>query len=372
MFAIMRMDFSDDRLSAYLDGELPNDERVAVEQLLTESPEHQQLVNELSALRAELRTLPKQALSQDFALRVVAAALAAQAATVTDDRVVMPASVSSRNELSHELASGAQKSSAQKNRRRWSSPFLAVPALAAAALVAVMIAQRPWRDAALPGPAIASVPTTIPANPVDLSPTDQAIAHLRSAVPSTGEALVMRIRVPKSAIRDRGIDAALAKSGIKLGPADRAAMANQVGSVFRQKLRERQASGMETATATDALFIEAPLAQVENALRELGALPAAAPDSQIGIARSLDVRLEMIVSTLLPRSLDPAEAEGEGGSAGTLIGARGPIAQRLNAGMFVLPQEVVSDSSIHTAIAARATLNPQQAVRVLMLFEVVE
>ena len=50
-------------------------------QWLAASPEHRQLLAELAALRSDLHSLPRLSLGEDFAQRVVAAAVARQPAT---------------------------------------------------------------------------------------------------------------------------------------------------------------------------------------------------------------------------------------------------------------------------------------------------
>ncbi len=58
-------------LSAYLDGELADDERARVEQLLSELPESRQLLEELRAVKQRLQSLPAARLGEDFAERVL-------------------------------------------------------------------------------------------------------------------------------------------------------------------------------------------------------------------------------------------------------------------------------------------------------------
>src|SRR5688572_9575671 len=78
--------FSDELLSAYLDGEVTAEERAAVEARLAASEADRRLLDELQALRGEFQSLPKAAVAEDFADRVVRAAVAAkgsEAAQVT-------------------------------------------------------------------------------------------------------------------------------------------------------------------------------------------------------------------------------------------------------------------------------------------------
>ncbi|QDU98461.1 anti-sigma factor family protein [Lignipirellula cremea] len=67
----MSQQFSDEQLSAYLDGELQGDELAAVEQHLRENADAQRLVEELRALSQAVQALPVQRLDADFSQRVL-------------------------------------------------------------------------------------------------------------------------------------------------------------------------------------------------------------------------------------------------------------------------------------------------------------
>jgi anti-sigma factor RsiW len=62
---------NDERISAYLDGELTADEQGQFEERLAESAELRQLVEELRALRGSLDLLPRHRLEDDFAAQVL-------------------------------------------------------------------------------------------------------------------------------------------------------------------------------------------------------------------------------------------------------------------------------------------------------------
>ena len=62
---------NDERISAYLDGELSADEQTRFEERLAESAELRQLVEELRALRGSLDLLPRHRLEADFADHVL-------------------------------------------------------------------------------------------------------------------------------------------------------------------------------------------------------------------------------------------------------------------------------------------------------------
>lgn len=61
----------DELLSAYLDGELPAEERARVEQLLSGQPESRQLLEELRANKTSLERMPRMRLGHDFADQVL-------------------------------------------------------------------------------------------------------------------------------------------------------------------------------------------------------------------------------------------------------------------------------------------------------------
>jgi len=65
--------FPEELLSAYLDGELPREERARVEAWLAASADHRRLFDDLQAIRRELQALPQQSLDAGFCDRVLIA-----------------------------------------------------------------------------------------------------------------------------------------------------------------------------------------------------------------------------------------------------------------------------------------------------------
>ena len=63
--------FNDERISAYLDGELSNEELAAFEKLLAEREDYRQAVEELRETSQAVRQLPREKLPTDFAKRVL-------------------------------------------------------------------------------------------------------------------------------------------------------------------------------------------------------------------------------------------------------------------------------------------------------------
>lgn len=63
--------FDDERLSAYIDGELTDAEREQFERLIEQRPDYRQAIDELRTLRERIKALPAHGLGGDFAERVL-------------------------------------------------------------------------------------------------------------------------------------------------------------------------------------------------------------------------------------------------------------------------------------------------------------
>jgi len=114
----MRDHVTEERISAYVDGELEGDELKLVEDLLAESAEHRQLLAELQMLRASIRALPSFNLPVDFYTRVV---------SQIDRLAVSP------------TKEPARRAGSESKARPWRSVFLAAATLAAVVAVTVML-----------------------------------------------------------------------------------------------------------------------------------------------------------------------------------------------------------------------------------------
>jgi anti-sigma factor RsiW len=112
-----------DMLSAYLDGELTDAERAAVETRLQSSPEWREELAEVSAARDALRGLPERDAPAGF-WDAVHAHVAADDDEAADDDVVVPISG---------VITGARSPSG----RRWA--WVAASAAAVAAVVAIVV-----------------------------------------------------------------------------------------------------------------------------------------------------------------------------------------------------------------------------------------
>jgi anti-sigma factor RsiW len=128
-------DMLPDMLSAYLDGELTDDERTAVETRLQSSAEWREELAEVRAARDALRTLPARDAPAGF-WDAVYAGVADDDDDATDD-VVVPITGS---------ITGAISGARSHPRRRWA--WVAASAAAVAAVVAIVVV--PHRDEVSP------------------------------------------------------------------------------------------------------------------------------------------------------------------------------------------------------------------------------
>ncbi|HEX4146039.1 MAG TPA: zf-HC2 domain-containing protein [Pirellulales bacterium] len=124
-------------LSAYLDGELSDDERQRVEQLLAESVECRQVYEELRAIRASLSSLPRHKLGEDLGERVLRLAQESKA-----DKQIEAASA--RREDGKPTAAADSVSAADRASRRWRAIIYPIAAVAAA--VAMMLNAEKEKD----------------------------------------------------------------------------------------------------------------------------------------------------------------------------------------------------------------------------------
>jgi len=336
----MPLEYTDELLSAYLDGELSPAERAAVESHLAGDPEARQLLDELRVLASDVRSLPRHKAGEGFSERVVRAALAAQ--PVADGNLVMPAS--------------ADRTGVAATRRRLPAMIAGALAIAAAVALAVFVANRPG-----PGPGggtlaggtgTGELGTGI-TGAVDPAILEKALASLRQAIPQEGEGLVLRLKIGGGPLSREALDAAFAAAGLGTRKADDDTTgAHRFASDYQQKLAEKIAGQPAEATlaATDALFVTAPLDALEKALAAL----ATQPQSAIEISPLLSGKVVL-------------EEGAQGEDAGT--GSQKPthFTQRLAADQLRLAKNAAPLAEIATAAAG--SLDPTKPIRVLILVE---
>jgi negative regulator of sigma E activity len=180
----MRDHVTDELLSAYVDGELEGDELQLVEDLLAESPEHQQLLAEFKALRASMWSLPSFNLPADFHTRVVS-----QIDELADSPSQEP----------------VQPASRESKARPWRSVLFAAASLAAVVAATVML-QPPSPDPELPGP-----PDGV------TTPVKQRIPDFLQQVPKY--VMVYDVTVTPAGQKNEAIDTLLRNLGIGIDPA---------------------------------------------------------------------------------------------------------------------------------------------------------
>ncbi|MDA1052194.1 MAG: hypothetical protein O3C40_17185 [Planctomycetota bacterium] len=178
----MRDHVTEERISAYVDGELEGDELELVERLLVESAEYRQLLAELQELRASMQALPSFNLPADFHTRVVGQ---------IDELAIPPAK---------ELVARASRAS---KGRPWRRVFIAAASLAAVVVLTVMLrppTSRPY----------------IPDSPgIDPSPVELPI--FMQQVPQY--AMVYDVTVTPAGQKNDAVDKLLEKLGIGIDPA---------------------------------------------------------------------------------------------------------------------------------------------------------
>jgi hypothetical protein len=218
----MPYDPFDERLSAYADGRLPPAEHKEVEALLQQHPELAQVLDQVRQLGDGIRQLPRHSLGPQFSDEVLAAAQRAEIVT-------LPAHRSGRHWLMG--AAGA--------------------AIALTAAIVTMLALR-------------SGPERI-AQPPALSPAEQAVAAVLEPA-QEGQAVIVRLRLPKDAIRGKALDQALAAHGIAAAPATAINPAAQESAeAYKSLAQNHQPEG----SAAEVLFIEADSARLRKALAQV-------------------------------------------------------------------------------------------------------
>ncbi|MEX2176860.1 MAG: hypothetical protein WD872_21010 [Pirellulaceae bacterium] len=338
----MTREFSDELLSAYLDGQLSAAERATVDAELAANPDLRQLLDELQSLTLQVQSLPRLSAPADFSQRVVQAAVLAAA---EKEATVEPARPQDSSASPHQI------------RRRVLLPVV----LAGTAAVAASVAMLFWR----PGQAENVLgPNVVNSAPEEPTAAERALAQLRQAIPQEGAAVVLRLRVGPG----QTVSQALAAAGItERPPTDLSTEAMQIGAAYRSQLAEKfggvtpgvpnLALDEGTIAATDALFVEAAWESLEQAVASL----AESPEHALELSPLMHVAISSI------QGADDAEGEGEAATTAAKKAAAANYAQRLNAGMFRL-EKAVTPVAASTSSSA-TTIPGTQRVKVLLLIE---
>ncbi len=335
----MNQDLKDERISAFLDGELSAAERKEVEALLHASAPHRQLVSELKLLRQDLQSLPRFSLGEDFAARVLAQTKkageqhSAAAGHVTVVHNEKPVPVVPRHKMNWLVVGGG-----------------------CAATAACVLALVTFFPDIQPGvkPAVGNLPTeTNPAAASDFS-------RLLASASQQGEAVVVRVLLTKDQIRGKALDQALASQGIVLAEADVENPAAFEAGKHYQDLAKAAPAATQTG-AGDVLFVDADPAQVEKALLALG-----------GSKSNTSFSPEALVASTATGLKSAPTAEGEAGSANPGTSPKTPTtgyAQHLSPRGFTLP---ATGSSPALPAPGTVGTSVKKPARVLIVVEVAD
>jgi hypothetical protein len=281
-----------------------------------------------------MASLPRPDVSPDFADRVVRAAVA-EAEKYNEARGVVSRAPPVERHFWRRWKFGAAAASAA--------------ALAACLLLAVLVGKRgkPGGGGNQPGEVLAPAVATVASLP------DQLLAALSSAAPKNRDAVVLRLKAGKGVSIAEALDAALGKAGIGALANDAAGRAAMIQEAYRASFEAAQSGGtgeLATATAAQAVFIEAPLASLQGAIADLASAVKDPLELQAG-------------GNLALRGMDDERAEGESGSA-----VIKPFAQRLDGSLFRLLGKSAAGGTV-AAPPLAAALQPNQPIRVLLLIE---
>jgi hypothetical protein len=342
----MTREFPDELLSAFLDGELSPDERAQVEKHLANSEADRLLLAELQSLRTEMAALPPAAISPDFADRVVRAAVAEA------DK--------------HDPAAAAASlppPAARRSSRRWL--VRAAVASAAAMAASILLVLSSWRRSTVPPSGEIVSAGSGNATEQIVTASDQFLQSLYNAVPAEGEAVVLRLRVSNDVPLADALNAALKKAGLQPLAANSPTGAAAIAAAYAKALEakygptqgtENKALLEATVAAAQALFVEAPLENLEAVLRELAS----------GLKQPLQLNAQGKLA-FAPEKIE--QAEGEPGSAAVTAIAGKAFAQQLDAARFRLEKKLADAATTAANTSSAAAPNPKQLVRVLLLVE---
>ncbi|MCE9525231.1 MAG: zf-HC2 domain-containing protein [Planctomycetales bacterium] len=281
----MSQELHDERISAYLDGELSPSERAEMDELLKTSSSHQQMLVELTSLRESLQSLPHYTLGNDFADRVTVAAQKAA------------------KEAAPEVRPTLRPAAASATGRKW---LLSIAG--GVAVVAACIAMVVYSFSGGPVDNMAKVEAKGEGEEGKGSVDSNASEFVRTlASTQENEAVVVRVKLTKDAIRGRMLDEALKAHGIQLATADVSnEAARQTGLAYKEQIKSQIASAANRGAA-DVLFLEANAEDLEKALSDL---------EKNSIAKAAFAPESLVASIGKGPSM-AAKPEGEPGSAGT-------------------------------------------------------
>ncbi len=152
---------SDERLSAYLDGELSAAEQAQLERQLADSAELRQLLDDLRALRGGMESLPKYKLDDDFASRVLRRAEQAMLTSAAAEQELHAAAAAPGDDghVSNTGKVAPAANPAARTFERWKSGGVRTWGWAAAAIAAALVIMVLDRE---PGVVQKPTPSSVP------------------------------------------------------------------------------------------------------------------------------------------------------------------------------------------------------------------
>jgi hypothetical protein len=274
----MSRELHDERISAYLDGELSPGERAEMDELLQSSSSHRQLLADLTALREGLQALPHYTLGDEFASRVTSAA---QLAAGEREALAEPPPRKPNHTAVAHAAELAARPRPPSRFRKWLLASASGIAVAAASVALVVYTFSGSADN------IAKVEAGKGDGKEPIVEELTASEFVRAVSGAKeNEAVVIRVKLTKEAIRGRLLDNALAAHGIQMATADvRNEAARQTGLAYKDMIKSQAASSGAPRSAADVVFLEADVLTLEKALLDLEqnavAKAAFAPESLV-------------------------------------------------------------------------------------------
>lgn len=335
---VTEMNAHDERISSFLDDAMPAAERSAFESELLDNAELRQQVIELRQLRQDVATLPRFSVTEGFAQRVVAAAVAAKA-----------------NENANITPANRPK---PKTIRR-----VAIGGLAIAASVAIVLSTLAWINYNGPVDVAKNNPDSganVVKQSAELNP---ALAPVFASLPNEGEALVLRIRSPKNVDAAKLLRESLGEQGVvSRSSQDKSTAALATGNAYRSKV----GNDRSLPVATAAIYLEISPAELELALERL-ADPASAvkflPEHKLAVAQPGNSPGNSTANPTIA-----AEHVGGNQAIAAPPPGEGDFMQELSARLFKLPQST-SENDPAPAVIPTPTKAPKGKVRVLVLIE---
>lgn len=348
----MSQELHDERISAYLDGELAPGERAEVEELLRTSDAYQQALAELSALRESIKSLPRYSLGNDFADRVVAAARRSASKS--------SAAIPSAGAADVTLKTRKNQSAIPLTRpeRRWLLSALGglTATAACVALIFYALSDSGENVAKVEADGGNKEKSQVVIEEPTASEFVRAIASSKE-----NEAVVVRVRLTKEAIRNKLLDEALQANGIAVAQPNLSNdAARETGKAYKDLVQSQATTSAAKRNAGDVLFVEADIVSLEKALSRLEHNPTA----------KAAFAPEAIIASIGKGPTFAPKEEGEPGSE--IPGAASKIptggyAQHLPPRGFTL-----APAATPPAASAAEKVPSRKSARVLIVVEVVE